>query len=163
MTMKNNKLVKDLFLSLFYSGYSPKAPGTVGSIFALILGAPIVFYSQESIFLLSIFIGLVAIKHIDLYEEHTNTHDDKSIVIDELVGMWLAMSIIGFGLLEFVVAFILFRIFDIYKPSLIGKIDKECKGGLGVVGDDALAGVLAGISGVLLLLCIDKFTYLFIN
>ncbi|MCX2717667.1 phosphatidylglycerophosphatase A [Helicobacter sp. MIT 21-1697] len=148
---KRIKLIKDLFLSLFYSGYSPKAPGTAGSVVALILGAPIVYYSQETLFLLSIFIALVAIKHIDIYEQRTQTHDDKSIVIDELVGVWLAMSIVGFGVWELILAFVFFRIFDIYKPSFIGRIDKEVKGGLGVVGDDALAGILAGIVSVLVL------------
>ena len=143
--MKKQKLIKDLFLSLLYSGYSPKAPGTAGSALAVILGAPIVYYSQETLFLASIFVALVAIKHID-----------KSIVIDELVGVWLAMSIIGFGVLECITAFVLFRIFDIYKPSLIGRIDRECKGGLGVVGDDALAGVVSGLVGALLLLGIEK-------
>ena len=149
--MKKQKLIKDLFLSLFYSGYSPKAPGTAGSALALILGMPIVYYSQETLFLASIFIALVAIKHIDIYEEHTQTHDDKSIVIDELGGMWLAMSIVGFGLWELILAFVFFRIFDIYKPSFIGRLDKKVKGGLGVVGDDALAGILAGIVSVLVL------------
>ncbi|WP_300856228.1 phosphatidylglycerophosphatase A, partial [uncultured Helicobacter sp.] len=137
----------------------PKAPGTAGSALATILGAPILYYSQESLFLLSVFIGLVAIKHIDLYEERTNTHDDKSIVIDELVGVWIAMSMIGFGLIEILAAFVLFRIFDVYKPSLIGRIDRECKGGLGVVGDDALSGVLAGITGILLFLLIEKLSF----
>lgn len=155
--MKKQKLIKDLFLSLLYSGYSPKAPGTAGSALAVILGAPIAYYSQETLFLASIFVALVAIKHIDLYEAYTQTHDDKSIVIDELVGVWLAMSIIGFGVLECITAFVLFRIFDIYKPSLIGRIDRECKGGLGVVGDDALAGVVSGLVGALLLLGIEKF------
>lgn len=157
---KKHILIKHIFLSLFYSGYAPKAPGTVGSAFAAILGTPIVYYSQESLFLLSIFIGLVAIKHIDLYEARTHTHDDKSIVIDELVGVWLTMSIMGFGIKEILLAFVLFRIFDIYKPSLIGRIDRECKGGLGVVGDDALAGVLAGIVGLLLLLGLEKLMFI---
>ena len=148
---KKQKLIKDLFLSLFYSGYSPKAPGTMGSVVALLLGLPIVYFSQESIFLLSILIGLIAIKHIDKYEETTQTHDDKSIVIDELVGMWLAMAIVGFGVAHSLLAFVFFRIFDVSKLSFIGKIDREWKGGLGVVGDDALAGILAGICSVLTL------------
>lgn len=145
------KIIKDWFLSLFYSGYSPKAPGTFGSAFALVLGAPIVYFSQETIFLLAVLIGLIAIKQIDIYEQLTHSHDDKSIVIDELVGMWITMAFIGFGILELILAFILFRIFDIYKPSLIGKIDREAKGGLGVVGDDALAGILSGIVGIMIL------------
>lgn len=155
--MKKQKLIKDLFLSLLYSGYCPKAPGTAGSTLAVILGAPIVYYSRETLFLLSVFIALVAVKYIDLYEAHTHTHNDKSIVIDELVGVWIAMSIIGFGVLELVLAFVFFRIFDITKPSYIGKIDRECKGGLGVVGDDALAGVIAGLVGALLILGAERF------
>lgn len=149
--MKNKqKIIKDWFLSLLYSGYSPKAPGTIGSALALVLGMPIVYFSQETIFLLAIFIGLIAIKQINIYEELTHSHDDKSIVIDELVGMWIAMAFIGFGTWELIIAFILFRIFDIYKPSLIGRIDKKIKGGLGVIGDDALAGIFAGIMGMLI-------------
>lgn len=148
---KKHTLIKDLFLSLFYSGYMKKAPGTWGSALSALLGAPIVYFSQETLLLLSIFVALVAVKHIDLYEARTHTHDDKSIVIDELVGMWLAMAIVGFGVVKIAIAFVLFRIFDITKPSLIGKLDREVKGGLGVVGDDALAGILAGIVGVLLL------------
>lgn len=65
------------------------------------------------------------------------------------------MAIIGFGLIKLALAFFLFRIFDVWKPSLIGRIDREVKGGLGVVGDDALAGVMAGISGLIVLQAID--------
>ena len=151
MLKPKQTLIKHLFLSVLYSGYSPKAPGTVGSAVSVILGLPILYFSQETLFLLAIFVGVLAIKYIDEYENITHTHDDKSIVIDELVGMWLAMSIVGFGLWELILAFIFFRIFDIYKPSFIGKLDKNVKGGLGVVGDDALAGILAGIVSVLVL------------
>lgn len=146
---KKDKLIKDVFLSLFYSGYSPKAPGTAGSILAAVLGVPILWYSQETLFLLSILVAFVAAREINHYETMTHTHDDKSIVIDELVGMWIAMSFIGFGFIEIILAFVWFRIFDITKPSVVGRIDKEVKGGWGVVGDDALAGVLAGIMGLM--------------
>lgn len=151
--MSNNKqdLIKHLFLSVLYSGYSPKAPGTAGTIMSVILGIPILYFSQETLFLLSILVGLLAIKHIDIYEDLTHTHDDKSIVIDELVGVWLAMAFVGWGILNILCAFVFFRIFDIWKPSFIGRIDREVKGGLGVVGDDALAGVLAGIVSLFIL------------
>lgn len=146
---KKDKWIKDWFLSLCYSGYAKKAPGTFGSALAALLGAPIVYFSAQTLFLLAILIALIAIKHIDLYEARTHTHDDKSIVIDELVGMWIAMALVGFGFIHIFLAFLWFRIFDISKPSFIGKIDKKVKGGLGVVGDDALAGVLAGIVSVI--------------
>ncbi|MGL2668292.1 phosphatidylglycerophosphatase A family protein [Helicobacter pylori] len=139
------------FLTLFFSGYSKKAPGTIGSLVALLLGLPILIFSANTLFLGAIFIGLIAITQIDKEEEETKRHDSSYIVIDELVGMWLAMAISGLSLAGVVLSFIFFRIYDITKPSLIGKIDKEVKGGLGVVADDALAGVLAGLSVLLVI------------
>ncbi|WQV83966.1 phosphatidylglycerophosphatase A [Helicobacter pylori] len=139
------------FLTLFFSGYSKKAPGTIGSLVALLLGLPILIFSANTLFLGAIFVGLVAITQIDKEEEESKIHDSSYIVIDELVGMWLAMAISGLSLAGVVLSFIFFRIYDITKPSLIGKIDKEVKGGLGVVADDALAGVLAGLSVLLVI------------
>ncbi|GAA7769665.1 phosphatidylglycerophosphatase A [Helicobacter pylori] len=137
------------FLTLFFSGYSKKAPGTIGSLVALLLGLPVLIFSANTLFLGAIFVGLIAITQIDKEEEETKRHDSSYIVIDELVGMWLAMAISGLSLAGVILSFIFFRIYDITKPSLIGKIDKEVKGGLGVVADDALAGVLAGLSVLL--------------
>ncbi len=116
----------------------------------MLLGLPILIFSANTLFLGAIFIGLIAITQIDK-EEETKRHDSSYIVIDELVGMWLAMAISGLSLAGVVLSFIFFRIYDITKPSLIGKIDKEVKGGLGVVADDALAGILAGLSTLLVI------------
>ena len=64
--------------------------------------------------------------------------------------MWIALAICGINSSNILymapLAFIFFRIFDIWKPSLIGKIDRDVKGGLGVMGDDVLAGIAAGIA-----------------
>ncbi len=149
------------FLTLFFSGYSKKAPGTIGSLVALLLGLPILIFSANTLFLGAIFIGLIAIAQIDKEEEETKRHDSSYIVIDELVGMWLAMAISGLSLAGVVLSFIFFRIYDITKPSLIGKIDKEVKGGLGVVADDALAGVLAGLSVLLVISILGFFNIKF--
>ncbi|MCQ2629425.1 phosphatidylglycerophosphatase A [Helicobacter pylori] len=139
------------FLTLFFSGYSKKAPGTIGSLVALLLGLPVLIFSANTLFLGAVFIGLIAITQIDKEEEESKIHDSSHIVIDELVGMWLAMAISGLSLAGVVLSFIFFRVYDITKPSLIGKIDKEVKGGLGVVADDALAGILAGLSALLVI------------
>ncbi|GAA7005040.1 phosphatidylglycerophosphatase A [Helicobacter pylori] len=147
----NKFSLRACFLTLFFSGYSKKAPGTIGSLVALLLGLPILIFSANTLFLGAIFVGLIAITQIDKEEEETKRHDSSYIVIDELVGMWLAMAISGLSLAGVVLSFIFFRIYDITKPSLIGKIDKEVKGGLGVVADDALAGVLAGLSVLLII------------
>ncbi|GHR33870.1 phosphatidylglycerophosphatase A [Helicobacter pylori] len=147
----NKFSLRACFLTLFFSGYSKKAPGTIGSLVALLLGLPVLIFSANTLFLGAIFIGLIAIAQIDKEEEESKIHDSSYIVIDELVGMWLAMAISGLSLAGVVLSFIFFRIYDITKPSLIGKIDKEVKGGLGVVADDALAGVLAGLSVLLVI------------
>ncbi len=143
--------LRTCFLTLFFSGYSKKAPGTIGSLVALLLGLPVLIFSANTLFLAAVLIGLIAIAQIDKEEEESKIHDSSYIVIDELVGMWLAMAISGLSLAGVVLSFIFFRIYDITKPSLIGKIDKEVKGGLGVVADDALAGVLAGLSVLLII------------
>ncbi len=117
----------------------------------MLLGLPVLIFSANTLFLGAVFIGLIAIAQIDKEEEESKIHDSSYIVIDELVGMWLAMAISGLSLAGMVLSFIFFRIYDITKPSLIGKVDKEVKGGLGVVADDALAGVLAGLSALLVI------------
>ncbi|MCQ2630835.1 phosphatidylglycerophosphatase A [Helicobacter pylori] len=149
------------FLTLFFSGYSKKAPGTIGSLVALLLGLPILIFSANTLFLGAVFIGLIAIAQIDKEEEESKIHDSSYIVIDELVGMWLAMAISGLSLAGVILSFIFFRIYDITKPSLIGRIDKEVKGGLGVVADDALAGVLAGLSALLVISILGFFNIKF--
>ncbi len=117
----------------------------------MLLGLPVLIFSANTLFLAAILIGLIAISQIDKEEEESKIHDSSYIVIDELVGMWLAMAISGLSLAGVVLSFIFFRIYDITKPSFIDKIDKEVKGGLGVVADDALAGVLAGLSTLLVI------------
>ena len=136
-----------LFLTFFYSGLSPVAPGTIGSLAAGLVGYLILLYfPTDTLFLLAVLISVIGIQEINKYEKATNTHDDKSIVIDEVAGLWIAFSFTSNSLIELVLAFLFFRLYDIYKPSLIGKIDREYKGGIGVMGDDILAGILAGIS-----------------
>ncbi|GAA8751240.1 phosphatidylglycerophosphatase A [Helicobacter pylori] len=147
----NKFSLRACFLTLFFSGYSKKAPGTIGSLVALLLGLPVLIFSANTLFLAAVLIGLIAIAQIDKEEEESKIHDSSYIVIDELVGMWLSMAISGLSLVGVILSFIFFRIYDITKPSLIGKIDKEVKGGLGVVADDALAGVLAGLSVLLVI------------
>lgn len=142
---------REYFLTIFRIGYASKAPGTWGTLFGAIVGIPILYFSASTLFVLSILVGVIAIKQIDIHEkEEGGIHDANYIVIDELVGIWLAMSISGFNIFTIIFSFIFFRIYDIWKPSIIGKIDKNVEGGLGVVGDDALAGFLAGISTLLL-------------
>lgn len=153
------------FLTVGYSGLFPKAPGTMGTIASLPIGIAILLYfGPQTLFLSTILITLIAIKGINRYEAESDNHDDSRIVIDELVGMWFALSIapgIGFDLaallqwengiaFQIALSFIFFRIYDIKKPSIIGRIDREAKGGLGVMGDDIIAGFAAGITSAII-------------
>ncbi|WP_041960115.1 phosphatidylglycerophosphatase A family protein [Sulfurospirillum arsenophilum] len=134
------------FLTFLYSGHAPKAPGTAGSLLAVILGAGIIHYiSMETLVLLTILFTLMGVKQINAYEESSGNHDDSRIVIDEVVGVWIALILSSGTMIQIVLSFAFFRLFDIWKPSLIGKIDRNVKGGWGVMGDDMLAGVAAGI------------------
>lgn len=153
------------FLTLGYSGLSPKAPGTMGTLVSLPLGMAILLYfDATTLFLAALLISVIAIKVINKYEEESGNHDDKRIVIDELAGMWFALSVApatgvalsevtqlqnGF-LVQSLLSFVLFRYFDITKPSIIGRIDREAKGGVGVMGDDIIAGFAAGITTAML-------------
>lgn len=153
-----------LFLTLFYSGHSPKAPGTVGTLLSLPIGiAVLIYFGPQTLFMLTLLITLIAIKSIDRYEASSGIHDNQKIVIDELAGMWFALSIApgamfalgdltvwGNGIaVQIALSFIFFRLYDIKKPSIIGRIDREAKGGWGVMGDDIVAGFAAGISSAL--------------
>ena len=141
--------MRKFFLTLGYSGLSPKAPGTVGSIVALILALVLLKYiSITTLFLLAILISAFAVKQIDIYEKEVGAHDGSEIVIDELAGLWIALAIANATSDNYIVAalaFVYFRLFDIWKPSIIGKIDRDVKGGWGVMGDDLVAGLFAGL------------------
>ena len=153
------------FLTVGYSGLSPKAPGTMGTLVSLPLGMLIlIYFDVTTLFLAASLISIVAIKIINEYEAQSGNHDDQRIVIDELAGMWFALSVApattvalnhifdlqnGF-LIQSLLSFVLFRAFDITKPSIIGRIDREAKGGVGVMGDDIIAGFAAGISAAAL-------------
>ena len=153
------------FITLGYSGLAPKAPGTVGTLVSLPLGVLVLMYfGSQTLFLATALISIIAIKAINKYEAQSGVHDDKRIVIDELAGMWFALSIApavmiessqmmvwenGF-IIQALLSFVLFRYFDIAKPSIIGRIDREVEGGLGVMGDDIIAGFAAGISSALI-------------
>lgn len=148
------------FITLGYSGLAPKAPGTVGTLVSLPLGMLIlIYFDAQTLFLAALLITIIAIREINDYEAKSGIHDDKRIVIDELAGMWFALSVapaisINLGeitelqngfLIQSLLSFALFRYFDIKKPSIIGRLDREAKGGIGVMGDDIVAGFAAGI------------------
>lgn len=154
--------MRKFFLTVCYSGLSPKAPGTAGSFLSLLFAIALLQVIHEStLFLLALLITVIAVKQIDKYEEEVKEHDSKEIVIDELAGMWIALSICGVTPENIYylapLAFIYFRLFDIWKPSIIGRIDRNVKGGWGVMGDDLVAGIAGGIAAAGTYALIEKF------
>ncbi|KIM10418.1 MAG: phosphatidylglycerophosphatase [Sulfurovum sp. FS08-3] len=159
--------VQKLFLTFFGSGLAPKAPGTFGTLAALPWGVAVLhFLGIDSLFMLTFAVTIIAVFEINKYEKLTGEHDQKEIVIDEAVGIWITLMI-AYATLEqhsfayatplaIVLSFALFRLFDIWKPSTIGKIDREAKGGFGVMGDDILAGIAAGVMSALIIIGVAK-------
>jgi|TARA_B110000967_G_C18767750_1_gene501336 phosphatidylglycerophosphatase A len=148
--------------TLFGIGLLPLAPGTWGSLAALIAYLYLVIYlslSSEIIMLLTASIVIISILvcHLATRQLSKEDKDQKSIVIDELAGLWIAflpltgLIMVREILLYSVVAFLLFRLFDIWKPYPISLIDKKMKSGFGVVLDDVVAGIYAAISTSLFL------------
>ncbi len=138
--------MRKLFLTFFYSGLLPKAPGTWGTIAGALAALPIIYYfPPTTLFLATMLLSLIAVNEINKEEAQSGIHDAGEIVIDEVAGIWLALSMSSGSWAQIIFSILYFRLFDIWKPSVIGRIDREVKGGLGVMGDDLLAGVFAAI------------------
>lgn len=127
----------------FGSGLAPKAPGTFGTL------AAIPFFLILS--LLPLWLYLVIVFAACTYGVHLcgktaedmGVHDDPSIVWDEFAGFWITMIAIPVSFTTVVLGFVLFRIFDIWKPWPIDWIDRNVAGGLGIMVDDIVAGLMA--------------------
>jgi phosphatidylglycerophosphatase A len=129
-----------------YVGYSPHAPGTIGSL----LGVIICFFLSQSgtliysaAYLTSFLTAIWAATHASKY---FSQEDPGQIVCDEVAGFMTAMLLIPFILTNVIIVFLLFRIFDIFKPFPINLIDRKMKSGFGIVFDDILAGIYANLT-----------------
>ncbi|MFZ2208275.1 MAG: phosphatidylglycerophosphatase A [Porticoccaceae bacterium] len=133
----------------FGSGLAPRAPGTAGSLVALALAAgftrlPLTPPASVRWLLL----GLVVAAGIAICGSAARrlaAPDHPGIVWDEFAGLWLTLGLAPSGLGWWVAGFVLFRIFDIVKPWPIAWFDRHWKGGLGIMTDDLVAGLLAGL------------------
>lgn len=132
----------------FGSGLSPKAPGTCGSFAAMFLCMGLLmlpWYITPIVTVIFFFLGLKACNEA---EKTLGMHDHSGIVIDEFVGMFIAIIAFPQGLWYLaILAFVLFRFFDILKPFPVNLADKRIGGGFGVMIDDVLAGIYALIVG----------------
>ncbi len=145
--MKNRFLQKlaEIISTWFWVGKIPSAPGTWGTlatvpfVYALSLAGSINYMIMTGLF---VFLGIFA---AEIYEKSLGTHDSSQIVIDEVVGLMIAMTWLPMTWQSMVLGFVIFRFFDILKPFPIGMLDRKVGGGLGVMLDDIAAGLITNI------------------
>ena len=131
----------------FGSGAAPKAPGTCGTLVAVLIYWPLSQLSPEHYLLMLLVTSVMGIYICGQTAKELGVHDHGSIVWDEFVGFWITMFAAPVGWVWVVVGFVLFRFFDIIKQWTISWIDKNITGGLGIMLEDVIAGVMA--AGVL--------------
>jgi phosphatidylglycerophosphatase A len=129
-----------------YCGYFPIAPGTVGSAAGLLFYL-LVWYTGSPIVEVAMIVGLFAagVWAGTITERYFGGVDPGPIVMDEVVGMLITLAFIPVGLSGALVGFLLFRIYDVFKPYPAGRFEK-LHGGLGVMADDAMAAVYANLT-----------------
>lgn len=127
----------------FGSGAAPRAPGTWGSL------AAIPFWYLLALLPLAAYWGVVFIAFLvgiwlcGRTADDLKVHDHGGIVWDEFVGMWIVLGFFPDTIYGVLVCFLLFRLFDVWKPWPIGWLDKRMPGGLGIMVDDVVAGIMA--------------------
>jgi len=131
-----------------YSGYAPIASGTIGSLVAL----PLIFLSTQLLHVSSALQVVILVLAIvgacwvaGAAEQYLGEHDSGKIVVDEMVGFLTATALLDLTLLRLLVAFFLFRLFDILKPPPARYFDQHVPGGVGVVLDDVCAGIYVNL------------------
>ena len=137
----------------FGVGLLPIMPGTWGSAVALLLGLGILkLWGAAALVYGIIIVSFIGVWAASLHRNIKNAHDQGEVVIDEVAGQWIAMLPLGFftvtqwEAVDFLLAFLLFRAFDIIKPWPIDIMDLRLKGGRGVMLDDLAAGLFAAAS-----------------
>lgn len=132
----------------FGCGYAPKGPGTAGSLAALAIAWALHSYAGVSAIgmaWLSVLLAVPGIWAANVVARDGGTKDPQIVVVDEVVGQWITLA--GATVLNWkswLLAFVLFRLFDIWKPPPVRQLER-LPGGLGIVADDAMAGVYGAL------------------
>jgi phosphatidylglycerophosphatase A len=142
--------IREFLYTGFYSGYSPVAPGTAGTLVAMAIYILINFLFEgidPEIFQLGYFVFVMAaifpsVRLGDYAEKNCKVKDPQHVVIDEIIGYWISLLFVPFSISAALLAFVLFRIFDIVKPFPANQL-QSLSGGLGIVIDDVIAGFYA--------------------
>jgi len=132
------------------SGLLPKAPGTWGSLATVLLYW---WFAPVAVVPLLVFVAVLALAGVWVCGESARrlgVHDHPGIVLDEVVGMLLVLAAVPAEPVWMLIAFLLFRVMDIFKPWPIRDVDHRLRGGLGIMLDDVLAAVYAALAAIAL-------------
>ena len=128
-----------------YIGNIPFAPGTFGSV----LGLPLCFYLSKIDFSIAVLLTLILILCViwiaNEAEKILGTEDPGCIVIDEIAGIILTLFGLPFNITSVAAGFLIFRVLDIWKPHPIRLLENKFTGGIGIVLDDVVAGILSNL------------------
>ncbi|WP_296403386.1 phosphatidylglycerophosphatase A [Psychrobacter sp.] len=152
------------------SGLPKRAPGTWGTLGGLIIAIPLLQLDFLAFFMITMLASIIGIWICDRTSILMQVHDDPHIVWDEWAGMWISLLPLSFILtyvpqyltlgyywLAIILSFILFRFFDIAKPNPIRWADSKVRGGLGIMLDDILAGIMSMVAWVMIVASILSF------
>jgi phosphatidylglycerophosphatase A len=137
-----------LLATWFGCGYSPRAPGTAGSVAAALIGLALHYYAGFAWWQFLVLAALLfgpAVWASDVTAKATGLKDPQIVVIDEVIGQWIAFA--GARPLNWksgLAALALFRLFDIWKPPPVRQLER-LPGGLGINADDVMAGIYAAL------------------
>jgi phosphatidylglycerophosphatase A len=145
-----------LIATWFGCGYAPKAPGTAGSLAALIIAIAL-YYSfgseRGTLLLLAAILLAPGIWSAGVVAKETNITDPHIVVVDEVIGQWITLAgSATFNWKTWLAAFVLFRLLDIWKPAPARQLER-LRGGWGIIADD----VMAGLYGALAIFVLDRF------
>jgi phosphatidylglycerophosphatase A len=125
-----------------YSGYAGIVPGTVGSLVGLVLYLLVMTIPVTERIAVAVALFCVGVFASSRVETTWKIKDPHPVVIDEIVGMWIALLFVPYDFIYFIGAFVLFRLFDIIKPFPARQAEL-LKGGWGIMLDDVVAGIYA--------------------
>lgn len=132
----------------FYCGLVPVAPGTVGSVAAILIAWTLNTYCAVSpleIAALGVLVAIPGIWAAGVTATSSGNKDPQIVVVDEVAGQWITLAgATSVNWKMWLLALALFRLFDIWKPPPIRQLER-LPGGLGIVADDALAGIYAAV------------------
>ena len=138
------KFFSSLVNTCFFIGKSSIAPGTLGSIFALLIW---IFFlsSYESRMISLLLVTILSYFTISSDLNNSDEKDPQYIVVDEVVGMWISLLFVPLNDFRIIIlAFGIFRLLDIFKPSIIARV-QNIDGAIGVLIDDVLCGIITAI------------------